>query len=88
MFFHYHKVSKTAPWRKIQKNILITWYKLLLWPLLRGGGGDKGFFIPGIIYFMPWNKNKKHQKLIYPTELRLKTLKNCFFAIISIEFKY
>jgi hypothetical protein len=47
MFFHYHKVSKTAPWRKIQKNILITWYKLLLWQLLRGGGGVRGFLSPG-----------------------------------------
>jgi hypothetical protein len=50
-------------------------------------GGDKGYLIPGIIYFMPWNKNKKHQKLIYSTELSLKTLKNWFFAIISIEFR-
>jgi hypothetical protein len=35
---------------------------------------------------MPWNKNKKHQKLFYSTELRLKTLKNCFYVVISIEF--
>jgi hypothetical protein len=29
-------------------------------------------------YFMPWNKNRKHQKLIHSTEFRLKTLKNIF----------
>jgi hypothetical protein len=36
-------------------------------------GGNKG-------YFMPWDKNKKHQKLIYFTELRLKTIKNSFLC--------
>jgi hypothetical protein len=35
-------------------------------------GGNKG-------YFMPWDKNKKHQKLIYFTELRLKTKKKFIF---------
>jgi hypothetical protein len=28
---------------------------------------------------MPWNKNKKDQKLIYSMELRLKKSKNPFF---------
>jgi hypothetical protein len=40
------------------------------------GRGNKG-------YFMPWNTNKKRQKLIYSTELRLKTY--YFYAEISIE---
>jgi len=51
------------------KNRFIPWYKLLLWQHLEGGG-----------YFMPWNKNKKHQKLIYSTELRLKTLNKLFLC--------
>jgi hypothetical protein len=46
---------------------------------------------------MPWNKNRKHQKLIYSTELGLNNIKNPFFggnfdlirilnAIISVYF--
>ncbi len=30
-------------------------------------------------YFMSWNKNRKHQKLIYSTELGLNKIKNSFF---------
>jgi hypothetical protein len=41
--------------------------------ILRGGGGDKGCFIP-------WNKKRKHQKLIYSTELGLNKIKNPFFG--------
>jgi hypothetical protein len=41
--------------------------------IFRGGGGDKG-------YFMPWNKNRKHQKLIYSTELGLNKIKNPYFC--------
>jgi hypothetical protein len=41
-------------------------------------GGNKGCF-------MPWNKNRKHQKLIYSTELGLNKIKNPFLAEISIE---
>ena len=29
---------------------------------------------------MPWNKNRKHQKLIYSTELGLNKIKNPFFG--------
>ena len=36
-------------------------------------GGNKGCF-------MPWNKNRKHQKLIYSTELGLNKIKNPFFG--------
>ncbi len=41
------------------------------------GGGNKGYFIPGIILFyaIESSNNKKYKKLIYPTEFRLKTLK-------------
>jgi hypothetical protein len=34
---------------------------------------------------MPWNKNRKHQKLIISTELGLNKIKNPFLAEISIE---
>jgi hypothetical protein len=44
-------------------------------------GGDKGYFIPRIICFKPWNNIKKYQKLIYPTELELKRLKNSFLCV-------
>jgi hypothetical protein len=37
---------------------------------------------------MPWNKKRKHQKLIYYTELGLNKIKNPFFEGISIELKY
>jgi hypothetical protein len=37
------------------------------------GRGNKG-------YFMPWYKNRKHQKLIYSTELGLNEIKNSFFG--------
>jgi len=37
---------------------------------------------------MPWNKNRKHQKLIYSMELGLNKIKNPFFEEISIELKY
>jgi hypothetical protein len=30
--------------------------------------------------FMPWNKNRKHQKLIYSKELGLNKIKNPFFG--------
>jgi hypothetical protein len=36
---------------------------------------------------MPWNKNRKHQKLVYSTELGLNKIKNPFFEGISIELK-
>jgi hypothetical protein len=36
-------------------------------------GGNKG-------YFMPWNKKRRHQKLIYSTKLRLNTMKNSFLG--------
>jgi hypothetical protein len=36
-------------------------------------GGNKGCF-------MPWNKNRKHQKLTYSTELGLNIMKNPFFG--------
>jgi hypothetical protein len=29
---------------------------------------------------MPWNKNRKHQKLIYSTKLGLNKIKNPFFG--------
>jgi hypothetical protein len=38
-----------------------------------GKGGDKECF-------MSWNKNRKHQKLIYATELGLNKIKNPFFG--------
>ena len=36
---------------------------------------------------MPWNKNRKHQKLIYSTELRLNNIKNpiSFFLLKNLE---
>jgi hypothetical protein len=49
------------------------------------GGGNKGYFIPGIILFYAMKYKKKRQKLIYSTELRFKTLKNYFYEEISFE---
>jgi hypothetical protein len=56
--------------------------------IVRGGGGVRGILSP--VYITPWNKNEKHQKLIYFTELRLNTIKNSFLLkkLISIESKY
>ena len=36
---------------------------------------------------MPWNKNRKHQKLIYSTELGLNNIKNpiSFFLLKNLE---
>ncbi len=36
-------------------------------------GGIRGISFPVKFVFMPWNNNEKDQKLIYPTEFRLKT---------------
>jgi hypothetical protein len=44
------------------------------------GGGGKGCF-------MPWNKNRKHQKLIYSTKLGLNKIKIHFLAKRRIENK-
>jgi hypothetical protein len=42
------------------------------------GGGNQGNFV--LCHARPWAKNKKHQKLIYFTELSLKTIKNSFLC--------
>ncbi len=52
-----------VPWLQTRKQ---RHHKILLWKLLGlpgGGGGGKGYFIPG-------NSNKKYLKWIYSTELR------------------
>jgi hypothetical protein len=46
----------------------------------RGGGGIRDILSPAYIVFIPWNNNKKYQKLTHSTELKLKTLKNSFLC--------
>jgi hypothetical protein len=42
--------------------------------------GGRGILSPVKFVFIPWNNNKKYQKLIYSTELRLKTLNKLFLC--------
>ncbi len=52
------------------KILLCQGSKLLLWSFW---GGNKGCFVP-------WDKNRKHRKSIYSTELGLNRIKNSFFG--------
>ena len=66
--------------------------KITFMDTFRGGGEGKRGIYPRdnfiLCHGMKIKSIKKHQKLNYSTELRLKTLKNCFNVVISIEFKY
>jgi hypothetical protein len=40
------------------KNLFKPWYKLLLWPLLRGG--IRGILSPGYLCFIPGDNDERH----------------------------
>jgi hypothetical protein len=47
-----------------------------------------GHFMRGIILFYARNNNKKHQKFIYSTQLKLKTLKYLFPALSNLILRW
>jgi hypothetical protein len=74
----YHKLSKTTPWRKDQNTFLYHGIKRIYGPFK--GGGIRDIYPRNNYILCQWNTNKKPQKLIYFTELRLKTIKNSFLC--------